>query len=155
MSLLINMESVVISYPKTLFTISFPSLWPLFYFMYKLLFSMYQNTGKGNVAGNSLGTGCVAVCLYSTMGFSAGIPGRHHWMCWRWPLLGTSLECVWCFLPVSLPAGLALVGECQSQLECSGKWGGTENLHSSLQRWLLTFCQVKASEMACSVSECP
>lgn len=42
-------------------------------------------------------------------------------------------------------------GECQSQLECSGKQGGTENPHSSLQRCLLVFCQVKASQMACFV----
>lgn len=147
------MESVIL-YQKTLFIISFPSLWPLFCFMYRLLFSVYQNTEKGNEAVSSLGTSCVAVCVcvYSTMVFSAGIPGRHHWICWRWPLLGIILECV------VFPARVTACSPCFSggMLEPAGvQWEVRYQWKSTLQfaevaadffaRWKhqywLTLCQ--------------
>lgn len=144
------MESIVILYQKTLFTISFLSLWPLFCFMYKFLFSRYQSTEEGNGAVNSLGTSCVAVSV------------QHH--CFLLPsqegTIGSSgdghcLESPW-GVCVVFPARVTVCspcfsGWCQGQQKCSGKWGGTENPHSSLQKWLLIFCQVKASEVACSV----
>lgn len=79
--------------------------------MYKLLFPIDQKTEKGAGVVSSLGTSFVAVCLYSTVVFSAGIPGRHHWLC---------LECVWCSLPVSLCAALAVV----ENPEPAGMWWG-------------------------------
>lgn len=97
-------------------------------------------------AVSSLGTSFVAVCLSSPMAFSAGMPGRHHWICWRWHCWSV---CVLC--PAhELWAALAVGGDARAS------WGAVQSevalkTHSSLQRWLLIYCQVKASEMACCV----
>lgn len=82
--------------------------------MYKFLFSRYQSTEEGNGAVNSLGTSYVAVSVQHHGVFCCHprkAPLDLLEMAIAWNHLGV---CVWCFLPVSLCAALALAGDARA-----------------------------------------